>query len=396
MKRLSNIAEKLKGQEMFQIFTKANELEKKGKHIIHFELGDPDFDTPKNIINAAVDSLNKGDTHYVSSKGLEELIVAASESTEKGRRKFKPNLNQLLVTHGANVQIDYAITCTVEQGEDIIVPDPGFVSYFSIISCKGMNAVRVPLYEKNKFRLNPKDVEKAITNKTKMIIINSPSNPTGAVMKEEEIRKIYEIAEKHDVYILSDEVYTRLIYEDSDTKFFSPSMIDKCKERTIIVNGFSKACAMTGWRLGIATGPKDVIKKMNLLLETSTSCVPPFIQKAGIEALKGPSNNYKDMIKEYKIRRDILVEGLNNLPGISCLKPTGAFYVFPNITKTNMTSREFADFMLDKAGIALAPGAIFGKYGDNYVRLSYANSIENIKKGIEKMRIALTQKRYAL
>ena len=206
MRRLSDMAERLQGQEMFQILEKARKMEREGKTIIHFELGDPDFNTPENIVNACSNSIKKGDTHYCPSSGLLEFKVAAANSTEKGRRKFRPDLDQLLVTQGANVQRYYAIACTVNPGEDIIVPDPGFVSYFSIINSLGINAVRVPVYEKNGFRLNPKDVDEAITDKTRMVIINSPSNPLGAVMTPDEIREIYQIAEKKDLYLLSDEI----------------------------------------------------------------------------------------------------------------------------------------------------------------------------------------------
>lgn len=388
MKKLSDAAYKLQGQEMFQILARAKELEQQGKQIFHFELGDPDFDTPENIINAACDFLKRGETHYATSKGLLELRVTAADVTVRSRG-FKPDLDQLLVTPGANVQVYYAIACTVNPGEEVIVPDPGFVSYFSIINFIGAKPVRTPLYEENEFRLNPDDVEKAITDKTRMIILNSPSNPTGAVITEEEIKRVYEIAEKYDIYLLSDEIYARMIYEDANTKFSSPSKYDHCKERTIVVNGFSKSYAMTGWRLGVVTGPAELIDKMRLLLETTTSCVSPFIQKAGVEALRGSQRSPTVMIDEYRGRRDILVHGLNTLPGVSCLKPKGAFYVFPNIRGTWLRSREFAEFMLNEAGVALAPGPIFGEYGEGYVRLSYANSIGYIEDGIERMRYAL-------
>ncbi len=391
MKKLSNLAIGLEGQKMFQILAKTQELERQGKEVIHFEIGDPDFDTPKNIKDAAYESLKKGYTHYTSSFGLYELRVAAADVTERSRG-FRPDLEQLLVTPGANYQIRLAIGCVVNPEEEVIIPDPSFVSYHSLIKNNYSETVRIPLYEKNEFRLNPKDVEKAITEKTRMIIINSPSNPTGAVMKEEEIRMMYDIAKKYDIYLLSDEVYARMIYEDSDTKFNSPSKFDKCKERTIIVNGFSKSYAMTGWRLGVATGPSEIISKMRLLLESELSCVAPFIQKAGIEALKGSQEPIFNMVKEFKKRRDIIVDGLNSLLGVRCTNPKGAFYVFPNIKESGLTSQEFTDLMLDKASIALCPGTIFGDYGEGYVRLCYANSIENIERGIERMKYALKNK----
>jgi aspartate/methionine/tyrosine aminotransferase len=389
MRELSEAAKRLEGQKMFQILAKTKELERQGKKIIHFEIGDPDFNTPSNIKNAAIESLEDNETHYAPSSGILDLKIAAAEVTEKRSRGFRPDLNQILVTPGANVQIDYAVTCVANPGDEIIIPNPGFVSYASIINFRGMIPIKIPLYEKNDFRLNPKDVEKAITKKTKMIIINSPGNPTGALMKKEEIESIYKIAEKNDLFLLSDEVYARMVYEDQDTKFYSPSRLDNCKERTILVNGFSKSYAMTGWRLGIVTGPASLIEKMALNLETTTSCVAPFIQRAGIEALIGSQEPVNEMIKEFKKRRDVIVDGLNSLPGISCLKPMGAFYAFPNITETGMTSEEFSDIILEKANVAICPGNFFGSSGEGYVRLCYANSMKNIEKGIEQMRYVL-------
>jgi len=389
MKRLSDAAYQLEGQKMFQILAKAKELERQGREIIHFEIGDPDFNTPENIKNSVSQALENNDTHYAVSSGLRDLKIAAADVTEKRSRGFRPDLNQILVTPGANVQIYYAIACSVNPGEEIIIPDPSFVSYKSIINFLGMKPIGIPLKEENNFRLNPDDVEKAITDKTRMIIINSPHNPTGAVMTEGEIKKIYDLAEKHDLYLLSDEIYARMIYKDSETSFSTPSKYDQCKERVILVNGFSKSYAMTGWRLGVMIAPSDLVEKMGLLLETTTSCVSPFLQRAGIEALKGDQQPINQMVEEFRKRRDLIVEGLNSLPKITCLKPGGAFYVFANIKETGMKSQEFSDLLLEKAGVATCPGNFFGKYGEGYVRFCYANSIENIKKGIEKIRSVL-------
>ncbi|MCK5608081.1 pyridoxal phosphate-dependent aminotransferase [Candidatus Pacearchaeota archaeon] len=375
---------------MFQILSTAKLLEEQGKEILHFELGDPDFNTPENIVESAVKSIKDGDTHYAPSTGLLELKTAAADVTLRSRG-FKPEPEQLLVCPGANVMIYYAAACVVNPGEEVIVPDPGFVSYYSILKFLGIKIVRVPLREENEFRLNPDEVKKAITANTRMIILNSPNNPTGAVMTEDYIKKLYEIAEEYDVYLLSDEIYARMIYEDAGTKHHSPSKFDHCKERTIIINGFSKSYAMTGWRLGVATGPAEVISKMGLLLETTTSCVSPFIQMAGVEALKGNQKQIVEMVQEFRHRRDVIVEGLNSLPGVTCLKPNGAFYVFPNIKKTGLTSEEFAELMLNKAGVALTPGNYFGNQGEGYVRFCYANSIETINKAIDKMRTVLEQ-----
>ena len=238
--------------------------------------------------------------------------------------------------------------------------------------------------------MNPKDIENSITEKTRMIIINSPQNPTGSVMTKEEIRMTYEIAEKHDLYLYSDEIYARMVYKDS--VFNSPSVYDKCQERTIISNGFSKAFAMTGWRLGAVIGPSNVVEKMKLLLETTSSCVPPFIQKAGIEAIEGEQTSQKSMYDEYEQRRNIVVDGINSIHGLSCITPGGAFYVFINIKKTGMTSESFCDYILEDAGVAILPGTSFGEFGEGFVRICYAvnqdkikNALERIKKSISKL-----------
>ena len=381
---LSDAASRIKGQEMFQILATARELERKGKDILHFELGDPDFSTPDNIVKAAFKSLNEGDTHYTPSSGLYDLKLMAQKVTLKSRG-FTPNIDQLVVTSGANVQIYYAIACTVNPGDEVIVPDPGFVSYYSILNFLNVKSVPVALREDLGFTMKPEDIEKAITPRTKMIIINSPSNPTGGVVNKEQWQQIYNIAVKYNLYILSDEIYARMVYPDSE-KFFSPSEFDKCKKNTIIVNGFSKAYAMTGWRLGVLTAPSHVAERVALLQETQLSCVPGFIQKAGIEALSDRSTPYvKNMLEEYKKRRDIMVDGLNGINGINCYKPKGAFYVFPNIVETGYKSRELANDLLMNAGIACAPGPVFGPHGEGYLRFCYVNSIDNIEKMLERL-----------
>lgn len=390
MKNLSEIAYQVEGQPMFAILDKAQRLEREGRSVLHFELGEPDFDTPKNIIDAACEAIKTGETHYTSSMGLYDFRLAVQETTALSRG-FTPTLDQILVTPGANSIIYLAIKCVVNPGEEVIVPDPGFPTYFSAIKACGAVPVTVPLREENDFRLNPEDLRAKITDKTKMIIINSPSNPTGAVMSESDIKAVSEIAQEYGIYLLSDEIYGRLIFNES-SKFLSPSYLDKCKERTIIINGFSKAFAMTGWRLGVAIGPKLLIEKMGLLVSTIVSCVPPFIQRAGIEAIKGDQTQVKMMKIEYDKRRKVLVDGLNSLPGVSCVMPTGAIYAFPNIQDTGMTSDEFADFSLEKAGVALLPGNNFGQCGEGYVRICYVNSLDNIKKAIGALDSALRNK----
>jgi len=383
---LSKAAFRIDGLPMFKILDKVKKLERQGEDIIHFELGDPDFDTPKHIIDAAYSAMKEGETHYTSSMGLYDLRVAASEATLLSRG-FKPSIDQILVTPGANIIIYLAIKCLVNPGDEVIFPNPGFPTYYSVIKFCEAVPVRVPLKERNEFRVSPDDIRKVIGPKTRLIIINSPNNPTGSVMTPKEIDQVYRIAEDHGAYLLSDEIYSRMMYENA--RFHSPSTNDTCKRTTIILNGFSKAFAMTGWRLGVAIGPEDIIEKMGLLLQTLSSCVPPFIQRAGIAAIKEDQSEINQMIDVYKKRRNVLVEGLNTLPGVSCLKSEGAFYAFPNIKKTGMTSEEFANFMLKKAKVALLPGTNFGKYGEGYVRLTYATSVDNIKEGLERMKTAL-------
>ena len=388
MKKLSEISKRTDGQPMFKLLEKVKNLEQQGKNIIHFEIGDPDFDTPENISNAAIDAIKQGDTHYASSFGLTEFRQKICETTKKSRG-FKPDLEQILVTPGANIAIFYATSCLVDPGEEVIVPDPGFPTYFSIIKMCNVVPVRVPLLESNEFRMNPNDIEKRITEKTRLIIINSPQNPTGSVMTEEEIKMTYEIAEKHDLFLYSDEIYSKLIYDNN--KYSSPSVFDKCKERTILADGFSKAYAMTGWRLGLVVGPSDIIEKMQLLLETTSSCVSPFIQKAGIEAIDGDQTFHKYMHSEYRKRRDLIVRELNSIEGVDCVMPGGAFYVFINIKKTNMTSEQFCDYILEDADVAILPGTSFGRFGEGYVRMCYAVKQERINDAIKRIRNSINK-----
>ena len=391
MKKLSKLSKRIDGQPMFKLLDKVKKLEHEGRDIIHFEIGDPDFETPENIVDAGIDAIKNGFTHYTSSFGLKEFRQKICETTERSRG-FKPNLNQVLVTPGANIAIFYAISCIVDPGEEVIVPDPGFPTYYSIIKMCNVVPVRVPLLESNKFRMNPKDIENSITEKTRMIVINSPQNPTGSVMTEEEIKMTYDIAKKYDLFVYSDEIYARMIYKDS--VFSSPSIFDKCLERTIISNGFSKAFAMTGWRLGAVIGPPNVIEKMRLLLETTSSCVPPFIQKAGIEAIEGKQTSQKNMYVEYEKRRDLIVNGINSIPELTCVTPGGAFYVFVNIKKTGMTSETFCEYILEDSGVAMLPGTSFGQFGEGFIRICYAveqneikDAFERIKKSISKLNL---------
>ena len=388
MKSLSKVSSKIDGQPMFKYLDKARALEAQGRHLIHMELGEPDFDTPKNVTFAAIKALAAGDTHYESSFGMLDFREAIRDATERSRG-FKPDLNQVLVTPGANIAIYYAIFCLVDPGCEVIVPDPGFPTYYSNIKMCGAVPVRVPLKEENQFRMNPDDIEAAITSKTRLIIINSPQNPTGSVLTTDEIKRIYEIAKKHDIYIYSDEIYARMNYDP--VGFSSPSIYDHCKEHVILSNGFSKAFAMTGWRLGTVIAPAAVIERMAALLQTTSSCVSPVLQRAGIEAITGSQEAVNNMMAEYQQRRDLLVDGLNRIKGVTCVKPGGAFYVFPNIKGTGKTSDQIVEILLD-AGVVTLPGHCFGEHGEGYLRMVYANSRENIQTALDRMQKALGTK----
>jgi aspartate/methionine/tyrosine aminotransferase len=384
--RLSEAAHRIEGQPMFKVLEKVQRLEQQGEDIVHFEIGDPDFNTPRHIIEAAYASMLDGETHYTSSMGLHDLRAAAREATAFSRG-FTPSPDQVLVTPGANIIVYLAVKCLVNPGEEVIFPDPGFPTYHSAIKLCGAVPVRVPLREENLFRMSPGDIERAATRKTRLIIINSPNNPTGSVMTPDEIDDVYRIAESRGIRLLSDEIYSRMIY--GGTGFHSPSFNDRCGHTTVVANGFSKSFAMTGWRLGVAIGPEDIIEKMGLLVQTLCSCVPPFIQRAGVAGLKGDQSEIRRMMEIYRQRRDILVDGLNGIAGIRCLRNEGAFYVFPNITGTGMTSERFAEVMLEKAKVALLPGTNFGEFGQGYVRLTYATGIERIREGLRRIASAL-------
>ena len=383
MHRLANITNNLIGQPMFNLMARAQEMESVGEKVMHFEIGDPDFNSPSDAKEAAIQSINDNLTHYTNSMGLMEFREKVADYVDLNWG-FKPSLNQILISP-ANAVIDFATRCILNPGEEVIFPDPGFPTYYSVINYCGMIPVGIQLNEENSFRMNPDDIRDRISKRTKLIIINTPHNPTGSVMQEEEILEIVEIAEEYDLYLLSDEVYAKIIFEG---KHFSPSIVDKCKERVILLFSLSKVYSMSGWRLGFAVGPDKLIEKMGLLLQTIFSCLPPFLQVGGIAALSGDQRFQLQMVDTLRKRRDTLIKGLNELSGVSCLAPDGAFYAFPNIMKSGMTSDEYSEKMLNEVGVCLLPGNCFGKYGDGYVRLSYANmATEMIEEAIEKMKI---------
>jgi len=378
-------AERMKSlgtETAFEVLAKARALEKQGKDIVHLEIGEPDFDTPRNIKDAAIKALNEGYTHYVPSAGIPELRQAIADYISK-TRNLKVAPEEVVVTPGGKPIMFYTILALVNPGDEVLYPNPGFPIYESLINFVGAKPVPIPLEEKNDFSLDREYVKKMITKKTKLIILNSPENPTGGVLSREDLKVVADsISGRNDAFVLSDEIYSRIIYEgkhESITAF--PGM----KDKTILLDGFSKTYAMTGWRLGYGVMHKDLALKVAQLMTNSNSCTSAFTQMAGVEALTGPQNEAERMVSEFKKRREVIVDGLNKIKGITCKKPRGAFYVFPNIEGTGMDCRKLGEHLLNNAGVAVLPGTSFGKYGEGYLRLSFANSVENIKKALERI-----------
>jgi len=381
--------ETLGTETAFEVLAKAKALEKQGKDVVHLEIGEPDFDTPKNIKDAAMKALHDGYTHYGPSAGIPELRETIAEYISK-TRGIKAEPDEVVVTPGAKPIMFFSILALVNPGDEVLYPNPGFPIYESMINFVGAKPVPVPLEEKNDFRLDQEYVKEKITKKTKMIILNSPENPTGGVLTKDDLKVIADcIRNRDDVFVLSDEIYSRILYEG---RFESISSLSGMNEKTIILDGFSKTYAMTGWRLGYGVMRKDLAQKVAQLQTNSNSCTSTFIQIAGAEALKGPQTDPEKMVAEFKKRREIIVDGLNKIKGITCKKPRGAFYVFPNITGTGMDCRKLGDHLLYNGGVAVLPGTAFGKYGEGYLRLSFANSIENIKKALDRIAKALEKR----
>jgi aspartate/methionine/tyrosine aminotransferase len=389
MKGLSDLSARIEGQPMLKIMSRVQEMERAGRSVVHFELGEPDFDTPPHIVDRACKALREGKTHYTNSMGIYELREAIAGHVQE-TRGFRPSLDQVLVTPSANVIISYAVGCLLNPGEEMIVQDPCFPTYLGVANFFGVKVVPVSLKESNGLRLDPEDVRKAVTPKTRLILVNSPSNPTGAVLRPEEVEALYRVAEEKDVYLLSDEIYGRMVY--GDARVVSPSTFDSCRERVIVLDGFSKSYAMTGWRIGYVIAPPPVAEKMGLFHQLTSTCLPRFSQEAAIEALTGPQDAVSDMVKEYRERRDLFVAGLNALPGVRCVEPGGAFYTFPNIEGTGMDDLAFSEMMLDEAGVSMVPGSFFGDAGKGFVRLCYATSRENIEEALRRMAACLKER----
>jgi aspartate aminotransferase len=386
MRKLARITEGIIGQPMFNIFKKVNEMERSGREVYHFELGDSDFKSHVHIREATKDALDRDETHYVEHVGMLELRKAIADHAE-GHLGFRPGLNQIVVIP-ANAVIDFVIRCLADPGDEIVFSDPGFSTYIAVANYLGVNEVRVPTREEDGFHLDPDEIAKRITDRTRLLIINTPNNPTGAVLSKEEVEAIYRVAHEKDIFLLSDEIYSRVVY---GKVHHSAGVHDGCKERVIVLNGFSKGYSMPGWRLGYAIGPEKVIEKMGMLFQTIYTCAPPFIQYGGVAALKGDQHVIEERIKKFRMLRDLLVERLNEIPGISCPVPDGAYYVFPNIRNTGLSSPEFADLVLERAGVTLVPGTCFGEHGEGHVRMCFTKEPEIIEEACARMKNALSE-----
>ena len=379
--RLAERMARLGTETAFEVLVKAKALEAKGRDIVHLEIGEPDFDTPANIVDAATDALHKGFTHYGPSAGLPELRETIAQYISETRR-IDVTPEEVVVVPGGKPVIFFSILALAEDGDEVIYPNPGFPIYESMINYVGAKAVPIRLREELDFRLDVDELSGLINDRTKLIILNSPQNPTGGVLEKEDIEAIANAIGDRDIVVLTDEIYSRLIFEG---KHHSIMSIDGMKERCILLDGFSKTYAMTGWRMGYGVMRADLATHIARLMTNSNSCTASFSQVAGIEALRGSQESVEKMCAEFKKRRDVMVAGLNEIKGFSCLLPKGAFYVFPNIKKTSWRSKKLADALLEDAGVAALSGTAFGNFGEGYLRFSVANSIENIEKALERV-----------
>lgn len=372
----------LKPEGAYQVLARAQALEAEGRDVVHLEIGQPDFETPANVGLAGIRAISEGYTRYNPPAGIPALREAIAEDAGR-RRGMRIHPEEVVVSPGAKPNLFFPTLALVNPGDEVIYPNPGFPTYEAMIGVAGGVPVPVPLLEENDFSFDLDAFHRLINGRTRMIILNSPGNPTGGVIPREDLIQIAEAAQAHDCWVLSDEIYARLVYDGAEAP--SIAALPGMAERTIIMDGYSKTYAMTGWRLGFGVMPRELARRVGLLLTHSVGCTAHFTQYAGIEALTGPQSFVEEMLATYQERRDVIVAGLNALPGVHCRQPQGAFYVFPNVTAHGRSSAELARLLLDEAGVALLPGTAFGEYGEGYLRLSYANSTANIERALARM-----------
>jgi aspartate aminotransferase len=380
--QLARRMSRLGTETAFEVLNKARALERQGKSIVHLEIGEPDFDTPANVIDAGVDALRKGWTHYGPSAGLPELRQALAEYVSR-TRGVKVISDEMVVVPGGKPILFFTILALIDEGDEVIYPNPGFPIYESMIHYVGGRAMPIHLKEERDFSLDVDELAALINDRTRLIILNSPQNPTGGVLQRRDIEQIAEAIGDRNVMILSDEIYSRLLFDGG--QHFSIMSVPGMQERTILLDGFSKTYAMTGWRMGYGVMRADLAAHMTRLMTNSNSCTASFTQVAGIEAIRGDQSSVDRMRDEFQRRRDVFVAGLNKIKGFSCRLPKGAFYVFPNITRTGWKSKALADALLEQAGVAALSGASFGEFGEGYLRFSVANSLENLQLALERI-----------
>lgn len=380
--KLAERMSRLGTETAFQVLEKAKKLEGEGVDVIHLEIGEPDFDTPANIVKAGINALGEGFTHYGPSPGLKEVRerIALEVSETRG---ISVSAENVVITPGAKPIMFFSILALVDRGDEVIYPNPGFPIYESMINFVGGVPVPMRLDSSSGFKVNLDEIARQITPKTKMMILNSPNNPCGSIIEESELKELANFAVKHDVIVLSDEIYRQFLYEG---QFHSIASFPGLSSRTIILDGFSKTYAMTGWRIGYGVMPPELVEPISRLSTNSVSCTASFTQRAAIEALDGSQDEPRRIVSEFKARRDIIVQGLNSISGISCPTPKGAFYAFPNVLGTGLTSREFANDLLEEEGVACLDGESFGEFGNGCIRFSFANSSENIERAMERIR----------
>lgn len=371
----------LGSETAFEVLARARALERQGKDIVHLEIGEPDFDTPVNVVEAGIKALKEGWTHYTPSGGMPELreVVARHVSRSIG---VPVTSDEVVIVPGAKPTIFYTFMALVEEGDEVIYPNPGFPIYESMINFLRARPKPIHLREENNFCLDVNELADSITDRTRLIVLNSPHNPTGGVLSEKDIRDIAAAIGDRDIMVLSDEIYSRLIF---DGKHFSIMQVDGLKDRTVLLDGYSKSYAMTGWRLGYGVMRADLVPHFAKLATNSVSCTAAFTQIAGIEALQGDQQSVENMRREFQRRRDLFVAGLNKIPGFSCRVPAGAFYTFPNIQQTGRSAKELAEALLEQAGVACLAGTAFGRFGEGHLRFSIANSYENLEKALERI-----------
>jgi len=369
-------------ESAFEVLAKAKALEAKGKNIIHLEIGQPDFPTPQHVRDAGKKAIDDGWTGYGPTAGFPDVREAIAEYISRTRNIRVAGSNVVVVPGGKPIMY-FSMMATLEPGDEVMYPNPGFPIYESVINYLGATAVPMPLIESRGFSFDLAEFERKLSPRTKMVVLNSPANPTGGVIPREDLKRIADLLRERDVLILSDEIYSRIVYGKAPE---SITQFDGMVEKTIILDGFSKTYSMTGWRLGYGVMPEWLAAAVERLMVNSNSCTASFTQRAGLAALQGPQDAVDMMVKEFRKRRDFIVSGLNDIPGFSCTVPDGAFYVFPNVTGTGMPTRDLADLLLNEAGVACLSGTAFGSYGEGYLRFSYANSLENISEALGRIR----------